>query len=553
MKTLVYTSIIALMAHAAWAEDIPVNSAITAATVYPQGAKVTRMVPFDVDAGAHHVIISDLPDAFDFSTLRIVGQGDFTLGTFEMRRNNLPPSEPVATPESRAIEAEIERLEAAVQAKDYEVEGATLRQRAAEAQIAFLNAVGQTKAADQLDSASAEDLRAIAAMIGEETNAAFAAALQARIDATALRAERNELVLEVARARQRLAALLLPENDSPRLSIAVSAEAATSGMLEISYLVGPAFWRPLYDISLSLGETPALLVERNIQVLQDTGENWEDIALTLSTAMPSAQSAPSEIYALIARIDPPMRLEAADAMGAIAMAAPPAPMVRAEEAPRARVLAAVASFQGQTVVYSMPDAVSLAGDGTEVQLALDRKEMDVEVTALAVPRSDATAFYMAQVTNGSDEVLLPGNARLFRDGAMIGAFQLPLTAAGNTIDIPFGAIEGLLVSHRILSREEGDTGVFTSSNRRGDRFVITAENVTAMPFDLRILDRIPVSEQEDLTVNVSASPRITETGVDGKRGVVAWDLTLAVGAQQSITFGYELGWPSDMELYMEGN
>ena len=552
MKTLVYTSIIALLAHAAWAEEIPVNSAITAATVYPQGAKVTRMVPFDMDAGAHQLIIADLPDAFDFSTLRIVGEGDFTLGTFEMRRDNLPPSEPVATPESRAIEAEIERLEDAVQAKDYEVEAATQRQRAAEAQIAFLNAIGQSKAADQLDSASVDDLRAIAAMIGEETNAALAAALQARIDATALRGESNDLREELADARQRLAALLLPENDSPRLSIAVSAEAATSGMLEISYLVGPAFWRPVYDVSLSLGQTPALVVDRNIQVLQDTGENWENVALTLSTAMPSAQSAPSEIYPLIARIGAPVQFEAADSMGAIALAAP-APMVMAEEAARARVSVAVASFQGQTIVYSMPNAVSLAGDGTEVQLALDSKALEVDVTALAVPASDATAFYMAEITNGSGEILLPGNARLFRDGAMIGEAQLPLTAAGKTIDLPFGAIEGLLVSRRILSREEGDTGVFTSSNRRGDRFEITAENVTGLPYDLRILDRVPVSEQEDLTVNVTANPRISATEVDGKRGVVAWDLTLSPGQEQTITFGYELGWPSDMELYMEGN
>ncbi|UPH71968.1 mucoidy inhibitor MuiA family protein [Abyssibius alkaniclasticus] len=550
MKTLVYTSIIALLAHAAWAEEIPVNSAITAATVYPQGAKVTRMVPFDMDAGAHQLIIADLPDAFDFSTLRIVGTGDFTLGTFEMRRDNLPPSEPVSTPESRAIEAEIERLEDAVQAKDYEVEAATQRQRAAEAQIAFLNAIGQSKAADQLDSASAEDLRAIAAMIGEETNAALAAALQARIDATALRGESNDLREELADARQRLAALLLPENDSPRLSIAVSAEAATSGTLEISYLVEFAFWMPVYDVNLSLEETPALDVDRSIVVSQETGENWDNILLTVSTARPSDQSAPSDIYPLIARIKPPTQNEAlSDAMGATAFAAP-APII-VEEAMRAEPFAA--RYQGQTVVYDMASPVSLAGDGTEVQLALDSKALEVDVTALAVPASDATAFYMAEITNGSGEILLPGNARLFRDGAMIGEAQLPLTAAGKTIDLPFGAIEGLLVSRRILSREEGDTGVFTSSNRRGDRFEITAENVTGLPYDLRILDRVPVSEQEDLTVNVTANPRISATEVDGKRGVVAWDLTLSPGQEQTITFGYELGWPSDKELYMDGN
>lgn len=553
MKTLYYSSFIALLAQGAWAEDIFVSSAITAATVYPQGAKITRMVPFETDAGAHHVIISDLPDSFDFQTIRIIGQGDFTLGTFEMRRQNLPPADPIATPESRAIEAEIERLEAAVRAKDYEVEAASLRQRAADAQIAFLNAVGQSKAADPLHDASAEDLRAISTMIGVEINAALALSLEARIEATALRSQADELRQELAEARQRLAALLLPKNDSPRLSVAISAEVETSGMLEISYYVWPAYWRPVYDVSLSLGAMPALVVDRNVQVLQDTGENWENIALTLSTAMPSAQSAPSEIYPLIARIEPPARPEAAgDAMGSVAMAAP-APQIMAEAAVRSQVSVAVASFQGQTVVYDIPRAVSLAGDGTEVQIALDSKEMAVEVSALAVPRSDTTAFYMAALTNGSGEILLPGSARLFRDGAMVGEAQFPLTAAGGRIDLPFGAIEGLVMNRRILSREEGDTGVFTSSNRRGDRFEITAENVTALPFALRVLDRVPVSEQEDLTVNISATPRISQSEVDGKRGVIAWDLTLAPGQKQTITFGYEMGWPSEMQLYLDNN
>lgn len=553
MKSLLYSSLMVLIASSALGDDIPAESDITAVTLYPAAAMITRTVPFVATAGDHRILIADMPDYFDFQTMRITGQGAFRLGAFELRADNLAPSEPVETPESRALKAEIERLEDAITAKDYEVEAATLRQRAADAQLAFLNAVGQAKAADQMDEASVDDLRAIAAMIGAESLAALEQAHQSRIDATALRAEANDLREDLDKARQELAALLLPVDDSPQLAVRIEADADVSGILEVSYYIDEARWTPIYDFSLTLGNLPALTIERNVQIAQNSGENWDNVAMTLSTAMPSFQSAPSYIGPIIARIDPPIvyaERSASLADGAV-MAAPmemliEAPMMAARSQ-------ASAALQGLTVIYNMPGTVNLAGDGTPVQLALDSKETSPEISALAVPRSDPSAFFMAHITNDSGEIYLPGTVRLFRDGAMVGETQLELTAAGASVDMAFGAIEGLQVSRRILSREEGDTGVFTSSNRRGDQFEITAKNLTGQPYDLRILDRYPVSEQEDLVIDRQANPRVSETDVDGKRGVVAWDISIAPGQEQQIRFGYEIGWPTGMELHLPEN
>jgi len=553
MKSILYSSLIVLIASGALGDDIPADSDISAVTLYPAGAMVTRTVPFQTNAGDHRILIADMPDYFDFQTMRITGQGAFTLGAFELRDVNLAPSEPVETPESRALKDEIERLEDAITVKDYEVEAATLRQRAADAQLAFLNAIGQAKAADQLDAASVDDLRAIAAMIGAESLAALEQAHQSRIDATALRGEANDLREDLNKARQELAALLLPVDDSPQLAVRIAADTDVSGSLEVSYYIDEAGWTPIYDFSLMLGDVPALTIDRNVRIAQNSGENWANVAMTLSTAMPSFQSAPSYIGPIIARIDPPIvYAERSASLADGAMLA--APMEMVVEAPMmADRSQARAALQGLTVIYNMPDTVNLAGDGTPVQLALDSKETSPEISALAVPRSDPSAFFMAHITNDSGEIYLPGTVRLFRDGAMVGETQLELTAAGASVDMAFGAIEGLQVSRRILSREEGNTGVFTSSNRRGDQFEITAKNLTGQPFELRILDRYPVSEQEDLVIDRQANPRVTEVDVDGKRGVVAWDILLAPGQEQQISFGYEIGWPTGMELQIPEN
>ena len=58
------------------------------------------------------------------------------------------------------------------------------------------------------------------------------------------------------------------------------------GGLRVSYRVAGAGWAPLYDARLETGAKeakPALELVRRAQVQQRTGEDWSDVALSVST------------------------------------------------------------------------------------------------------------------------------------------------------------------------------------------------------------------------------------------------------------------------------
>jgi len=101
----------------------------------------------------------------------------------------------------------------------------------------------------------------------------------------------------------------------------------------------------------------------------------------------------------------------------------------------------------------------------------------------------------------------------------------------------------LRLTRVIPARQEGGRGVFVASNALEETIRIEVENLTSDPWPLRLLDRVPYSEQQELEIDWTAAPRPAAQDVDGKRGVLEWRFTLAPGATQEIVLDYALEWP----------
>jgi uncharacterized protein (TIGR02231 family) len=270
------------------------------------------------------------------------------------------------------------------------------------------------------------------------------------------------------------------------------------------------------------------------------------VALTLSSSRPAQQSAPSTLWPDLRRIVPEAGPEelAGKAMGAADALMEAEPVAEAAPAP----ITAAAGLEGDTVVYTYPEPVTIASGAEDLRLALDSLDFTPVVKAVAVPRHDTTAFVVASFTNASDEPLLPGEAMLFREGVLVGSTWIDVIAPGVETDIAFGAIETLRIKREMPVRAGGETGIFTTSNELAESAVITAENTGSEAWEVRLLDQVPYTEQKDLEITVAASPKPSETDVDGQRGILAWEFDLSAGAKETITLEQVLTWPEGMIL-----
>lgn len=526
-----------LMTLPAWAEDIALGAPVTAATLYPQGATLTREVRFTVPQGRHRLIVTDLPADVPADALRVMVDGA-RLGALSFRDDAVPPRDTTDPAALRAAEQAVDEAEAALRAAEAERARALAARDGAEARLAFLAGLGQSDATAQ----PPEALRQILAMVGEETAAARAAILDAEAAAALLEPAITAARDALDRARAALAALVPDTTDRAWLAIEVEADAAGDASLTIAYPTWNAGWQPAYDLHLTRA-TGALDIDRAAFLQQDTGEAWTDVAITLSTVRPSDQTAPSEVWPEQLQIvdpaapQPAMRGAMADAVSA--------PVVMAESAPKT----ATADYDGLAVSYAYPDPVSLVSGPEALRLALGTLAATVTTRAEAVPLYDATAFLVAEFVNDTGEILLPGaRAQLYRDGTPVGQFLMPLVAVGDTARVPFGPIEGLRLTRQVLDRSEGGRGVITKSTERNEAVQITVRNLTAEDWDLRVTDRAPYSEQTDLKIDVRTTPAPTARDIDGKRGLLQWDLAIPAGAARDIGIDTRITWPEGKVL-----
>ena len=534
MRVLVCLAL--LMPGGALADTIMATSRVTAVTIYPQGAQVTREAVFTAPAGGHEVVIVDLPGETEPGLLRVASD-DVDLGAFALRSDRLPPRGDATSPDMVAAEDAVKAAKAALLQTEARVSEINAEVEAQEAQIAFLTGVKLNDGA-----ATAEGISTVSQMIGTRVLAARLAALAARTGLPAAEEAVTMAAQDLSDAEAALAALSQRAEDYAALAVSVTAKGG-EGHLVVTHFVYDANWSPVYDMALDR-KAGKLIVDRGVLVRQASGEDWAGIALTLSTARPSEQSEPSQLFPWLRRVEDP--LPDADTLrmsGGVAEA-----MMEPEPVVVAAVESATMSYQGDTVIYDYPTAVNVASGVEDLRLALDKLSFATSVVAQAVPRQDATAFVVASLTNDSAEILLPGTAYLYRDGALTGMTELQVLSPGGKADLGFGAIDGIRLTRDMPQRTEGDRGIIATSTQIEETAVLEVENLTGEAWPVRVLDLVPYSEQEELEISYSADPAITEADVDGKRGVLAWDFDLAVGEKKAITLTSVISWPEGKVL-----
>lgn len=526
------------------AEDFAITSRVVAATLYPDGGSLERSAPFDVPAGTHELLIEDLPVQMlqDFPRVSVRGA---VMGSVRLRTDYVPPRDARKSDAIAAAKVAVETAEADLTAVKDARADALLARDAGHARLQFLAKLGQGDAPQPSDN-----LRALSQMIGEETLTARQSIINAERAARALEPQLEDSREALAKAKAALAALDTETGPRAFLAVTITADAATQGEVSLRYASGAMHWAPVYDVHLTRGDSPRIAWDRFAVVSQSSGEDWVDVDLTLSTVRPSGQTDPNEVYAQLLRLYDPVDLQPVrKTMAAPAQAEIAGFANSAMDAPVMAEERAQMGFDGINYTYQYPAPVSLANNADSVRIGMGRLDTDATLIAQAAPRYDDTAFLVAQFSNDTGELILPSlSASFYMDGTFIGRRSTEIIASGAKDTLSFGPIEGLRLDYRVLEQAEGDRGVISKSNRREQSLRMSVQNLTAEAWNMRLIDRVPYSEQEDLDITWRASRNPSEEDVDGKRGVMAWAFELPAGAREELELETVITWPEGKEL-----
>ncbi|MBR0850199.1 mucoidy inhibitor MuiA family protein [Bradyrhizobium diazoefficiens] len=545
-RCLTTTSLVLVTIAAAspsWAADLDASSAIDTVTVYPDGATVTRIVTIDLPSGDSTLVARDFPLGLDTSSIRVEGEGGakLTIGTIDARP---PRAAPVNLPE---LDKRIEALNDQRADLQGAIDSANARRKFAE-HFAEASPVG---IGEKGEARPIAEWRTAFTAVGEE----IASADNVVRDATRKMREIDRQIAQLDAERKAKP----PSKLEVRMDVA--ATAATKATLRVTYNVRNARWLPLYDARLDTGakdRKPQLELVRRAEITQSTGEDWSNVTLGVSTVRVNRGGSAPELGSLVAQYPQPPRPMALGTASDMARPAPPMRQMqfaaKTAESPepreRADELQAVAEIGDFQATFKIPGRVSLGATEGAKSLRIAAMTVPVDLAVRAAPVLDPTAYLEASFKQADDTTLLPGKVAIYRDGVFVGRGKLSASAKDDIVRLGFGADDKVKVERAVLKRNEGSAGLLVTTSKTDERsFKTTVRNGHDFPIKVAIEDQLPVSENEDIVVEMlPATTQPTASNIRDRRGVLEWSFDAKPGEIRDINFAWRIRWPKDKSM-----
>jgi uncharacterized protein (TIGR02231 family) len=523
------------------AADVSADLHIDRVTVYRQGAVVTRAGEVAIPPGSNRLIVRGLPASIDSKTLRVtVNGGAVQLGGVELARIN----------EGRFVsEAERELRHRIEETGDQRV---VIQDdvNTAETQLKLLDSL----AANPVGSGTraAVDGASLATVL--TTMATSATAARKRVRDAHLKLRSLDRDLEKMKAD--LAKVATQSKQSTEVRASVEAAEAVTANIAVSYTIESAGWDWIYQARLDTAKR-RIALDRQGSVHQGSGEDWKNVVLTLTTALPADDVATPQINSLFLDLQmPPSPRSESFGMAkrsAIGQAASPAEAVPPADLREVIVTGgrrqATASSTDYIAEYKIPSRVSLSADREPRLYPIAEDEFDVDLVVRIVPSASHVAHLESVFKYQSQLPIEAGQLELYRDGAYVGAAETQAFLPGAEVRMPFGADERIRVAVRQEPAQSGQRGVIAKQTVKETRQRFEVTSYHPAPIAVEIIDRIPVSKNADIHVEIlKGATEATVKDFEGKPGLLLWKLDTSPQKAVSIRHYYSVQYPTGREL-----
>lgn len=539
------------------AAAITPSSQLTAATVYLDRAVLTRTARVDLPAGQSELVFERLPAGLVDQSLQVTGRGTATATILDVSARTTFVA---ATPSMRVKALEDELIGLQQQDRAFADRLAHLsQQRALLAKIESAMTTPPTGDAatprptfedwQKLLTFQAETLTRLTSE--QQTVDRQRADLEAKIAAV-------EAQLNALRGQQ-------PEGRAFK-TVTVRVAATTAGSLDVTlgYAVPGASWTPAYDARLR-GETRVVELTYYGVVRNGTGEDWNNLALTLSTARPSMGGGAPELPAWIVDVSRPMPMPLAMEMRRKEMSerqafnqmavASAAPMADARVEQDAGLAFSTIEAGTTSATFKIATPVTLASDSTSQKVAITSAKLPGNLQYQATPKLLEAAFLRASVTNTGEFPFLAGPVSTFLDDTFVATSRLKTVMPGERFELALGVDDAIAVKRHLVNRFAEDTGLTNSGRRVTYEFLVTITNNKKTAERVVFTEAIPVSRDEKIVVKLltplerelgtAAAPKEVSREEDGK---LVWRLDLKPGEQREIPLKVSIDHPADVEV-----
>ncbi len=329
-----------------------------------------------------------------------------------------------------------------------------------------------------------------------------------------------------------------------------------------SYLIPDTYWQMTYDFRASRNDN-SIEVILYADVYQKTGEDWENIDLSLSTGAPQNSIAIPAI--------PPWYLKKRESYRADYEGASGMSNYKAKKAE-----AATDRNSDQEQDDFIPQAtIQTSGLFLEVKIPVKqtiesanryqkkliksysfRSGKGLKYYYKTVPDSSGRVYLMAKTSNQTELPWLGGEAQVFLENEFIGRVQIPDTSVGKEEELVLGVSQEITAKKELVKKYEDKSGVFGGKRRMVYSYTITVENNSRETAEILILDNFPVSQNDDIKVEIEKlsaqyqQDEATKKTTEYRQGIRRFSVSVTPGAKREITYDAVITF--DKEINVDG-
>lgn len=397
---------------------------------------------------------------------------------------------------------------------------------------------------------------------------------------TKIKKEQDILSAKINDTRFQLTELNYTENQrSNQVIVLIDADNSTDISGTLKYLVSDCGWAATYDLSATDLNQPINL-KYKAQVYNNTGNEWKNVILTLSTSDPLLSAASPVLNPFYIRYGEqaeytkksyvqPVQQKADyrnEVMNEINMA-----NQRAYDnyVLDQKVTENTAGFlssdrfggknEGKKVSTVAMKQIEISDLNAEFLIAhpfscpTDAKPYIVEIkeinmpatfTHVSVPKLDQGSFLLANIVGWQDLDLIPGPTNVYFAGNYVGVSEINTNNVDDTLSLSFGRDSKIQVLRKLKS--EMSTKKISGSTKKDTYYYdIQVRNNRTVPVKINVFDQIPLSNSSEITVT-------TETIGTGKKndltGEVSYMVTLQPGETANLEIGYSVRYPKNAKI-----
>lgn len=538
LKKLLFISLNFIAMYAMADGDQKVPSKVQKIIVFLNGAQVTRNANITINPGVSILVFDGISAGIDAQSIQVKANGKFTILSVKSELNYLKEESKQKNIDDLLAQQKIinDKLQLANSLLyiNQQEESMLMKNQSVKSDNANLN-VAELKLALDFQTQRLTEIKKKQLQYNNEI-----ADLNTQLQ------KYNQQIANISNGNTKVTSNII---------VTVSSKETTESAFAINYMVQNASWFPTYDIRAKDVNSP-INITYKANVAQQTGEDWKNVKLTLSTGNPSVSGSKPELspyYLNLQSYYTDAEYKSSNQLNEVVVVGYGGKRKLEDKVAGvslAEVAAApsVESKENQTnFEFNIADPYSILSDGKQCVVEINQVNINATYQYAVAPKLSTNVFLTAMITDWNKYNMLPGEVNLFFEDTYIGKSMLNTNSTNDTLNISLGADKNIVVT-RTLQKELMQKQSIGSNNKQERDWMIEVRNHKNQPVKLLVEDQVPVSQNSAIEVE---RQQLSAGKADELTGKVAWNLVLKPQDDKKLELKYMVKYPKNQQVIVE--